>query len=73
METTKKKTLRDKMLSLIDEKGSVYVWSNGDGVLSSPIRFGTEKNAEEFVALRKYYLRVLEMPEGSYVIQPIKN
>lgn len=46
METTKEKTLYDKMLSLIDEKGSVYVWSNGDGVLSSPIRFGTEENAE---------------------------
>lgn len=73
METTKKKTLCDKMLSLIDEKGFVYVWSNGDGVLSSPIRFGTEENAEEFVALRKNYLRVLEMPEGSYVIGTEEN
>lgn len=73
METTKKKTFRDKMLSLIDEKGSVYVWSNGDGVLPSPIRFGTEENAEEFVALRKDYLRVLEMPEDSYVIGTEEN
>lgn len=73
METTKKKILRDKMLSLIDKKGSVYVWSNEDGGLSSPIRFGTEENAEEFVALRKNYLRFLEMPECSYVIGMEEN
>lgn len=73
METTKKKTLCDKMLSLIDEKGFVYVWSNGDGVLSSPIRFGTEENAEEFVALRHDYFRFLEMPECSYVIGTEEN
>lgn len=68
METNKKKELRDKMLSLIDENGPVYVWENGDGVPSLPIRFGTEENAEEFVALRHDFFRFLEMPECSYVI-----
>lgn len=68
METTKKKTLRDKMLSLIDEKGSVYVWSYGDGVQSIPLRFSTEENAREFVGLKNELKRFLDMPEFSSVI-----
>lgn len=67
METTKK-TLRDKMLSLIDEKGSVYVWSNADGMPSIPRRFSTEENAREFVGLKNELKRFLDMPEFSYVI-----
>lgn len=68
MGTNKKKELRDKMLSLIDKRGSVYVWSKEDVGLLSPIRFGTEENAEEFVALRHDFSVFLDMPECSYVI-----
>lgn len=67
METTKK-TLRDKMLSLIDEKGSVYVWSNADGMPPIPRRFSTEENARECVGLKNELKRFLDMPEFSYVI-----
>lgn len=68
METTKKKTLLDKILSLIDEKGFVYVWSNEDGVLSIPRRFSTEENAKEYVGLKNELRRFIEMPECPYVI-----
>lgn len=68
METNKKKTLRDKMLSLINEKGSVYVWSNENGVPSIPRRFSTEENAKEYVALQNNLSIFLEMPESSCVI-----
>lgn len=68
METNKKKELRDKMLSLIDEKGSVYVWSHEDGVPSSPRRFSTVENAQEYVSLKNERKRLLDTPECSYVI-----
>lgn len=68
METNKKKTLREKMLSLINESGPVYVWSNEEGMPSIPRRFSTEENAKEYVFLQNGLSRILEMPECSYVI-----
>ena len=67
METNKKK-LCDQMFSLINESGSVYVWSNADGVLSNPLRFSTEENAKEYVSLRNELNRLREKPECPYVI-----
>lgn len=68
METNKNKELLFKQLSLIDGKGSVYVWSNEDGVLSSPRRFITEEDAKEYVALGNERKRFLEKPTCPYVI-----
>ncbi len=68
METNKKKTLREKMLSLINESGPVYVWSNEEGVPPIPRRFSTDENAKEYVFLKNEISRILEMPESSFVI-----
>lgn len=68
MDTNTKKTLCDKMRALINEKGSVYVWSNEDGVTSIPLRFKTEGNAKEYVGLENELKRLLGMPIRSYVI-----
>lgn len=68
METNKAITLLKKMRSLIYEEGSVYVWSNADGVLSNHLLFSTEENANEYVSLKNELNRLREKPECPYVI-----
>lgn len=68
METNKKKELRDKMLSLIDGNGSVYVWDNEGDEPSNVRRFGTVENAREFVALKKEWLFLRQLFERTFVI-----
>lgn len=67
METNEKK-LCNKMFSLINENGPVYVWENEDGVLSCPHRFSSEENALEFAVLRNDFCRMNELPEYAYII-----
>lgn len=73
MEKNNKKELRDKMRSLIDENGPVYVWKTGDLVPSKPVRFSTVENAKKFVSLRNDFLFFMNMPESTYGIGTEEN
>ena len=68
MEANKIKTLREKMLSLINEGGPVYVWDNEGDEPSNVRRFGTVENAREFVALKKEWLFLRHLFERTFVI-----